>query len=62
MTWLPPFMVLGIHRGLPEEKVKIYAEDYRRTIIALRDGTMDIEKVKQENYLNSNLSATINRP
>ena len=29
MVWLPPFAVLGIHRGLPEEQVKAHAEDYR---------------------------------
>ena len=62
MTWLPPFAVLGIHRGLPEEEVKAHAEDYRRTIIALRDGTLDTEKAVHCPYLNSDLGTIISRP
>ena len=62
MIWLPPFAVLGIHRGLPEEKVRVHAEDYRRTVIALRDATLDIEKARQGRYLNSDLNSTIRRP
>jgi glutathione-regulated potassium-efflux system ancillary protein KefG len=62
MTWLPPFAVLGIHRGLPEPEVKVYAEDYRRAVIALRDGTLNIEQAGQGPYLNSDLNAIIRRP
>ena len=62
MDWLPPFAVLGIHRGLPEEKVNAHAEDYRRAVIALRDNTLDIEKVRQSQYLNSDLNSIIRRP
>ena len=59
MDWLPPFAVLGIHRGLPEEQVAAYAEDYRRAITALRDDRFEIEDVRQQNYLNSILNTTI---
>lgn len=62
MNWLPPFTVLGIHRGLSVEKINCHAEDYRRTVIALRDATLDIEQVRQGQYINSNLNATIRRP
>jgi len=62
MDWIPPFTVLGIHRGLTEEIVNAYAEDYRRTLIALRDGTLDIEKAKQNQYINSDLNSIIRRP
>lgn len=62
MQWLPPFAVLGIHRGLPPEQVNSYAEDYRRTVIALRDGTLDTSKALQGLYLNSDLNAIIRRP
>lgn len=62
MNWLPPFTVLGIHRGLSEETVKVHAEDYRRVIIALRDGTLDIEKARHGQYLNSDLNSIIRRP
>jgi glutathione-regulated potassium-efflux system ancillary protein KefG len=61
MDWLPPFAVLGIHRGLPDEQVKTHAEDYRRAITALRDDRFEIEEVRQQNYLNSNLNSTITR-
>ena len=62
LIWLPPFTILGIHKGLSEEKVKAHAEDYRRTVIALRDATLDVEKALQDQYLNSDLNATIRRP
>lgn len=62
MTWLPPFTVMGIHRGLPEDKVRVYAEDYRRAIIALRDETLDLKKVQKQPYLNSKLDTCIKRP
>ncbi|MDC0357617.1 NAD(P)H-dependent oxidoreductase [Oligoflexia bacterium] len=61
MIWLPPFAVLGIHRGLPEDKVKVHAEDYRRTIIALRDGTLDITEAQLGEFINSDLNSTIKR-
>lgn len=35
MTWLPSFTVTVVHRGLAEDKVQNYSEDYRRTIILL---------------------------
>lgn len=57
-----PFAVLGIHRGLPEEQVKVHAEDYRRAVIALRDESLDMDKARQGQYLNSDLNATIRRP
>ena len=61
MEWLPPFAVLGIHQGLPDELVAAHAEDYRRTITALRDDRFEIEKVRQGRYLNSSLNTTIIR-
>jgi len=62
MTWLPPFTVLGIHRGLPDVVVKGHAEDYRHAVIALRDETLDLEQAAQQPYLNSDLNAMIRRP
>jgi len=61
MTWLPPFTVLGIHRGLAEEKVRAHAEDYRRAVIALRDGTLDLDAAVKTDYLNRDLDAVIGR-
>lgn len=62
MNWLPPFAVLGIHRGLPEVQINTYAEDYRRAVISLRDATLDVERVLQQHYLNSDLDAIIRKP
>lgn len=62
MDWLPPFAVLGIHRGMPNEKIDSHAVDYRRTVIALRDETLNIEKAKRSQYLNSDLNSIIRRP
>ncbi|CAG36641.1 NAD(P)H-dependent oxidoreductase [Desulfotalea psychrophila] len=61
MEWLPPFVVLGIHRGTPDEKIQAYAEEYRRTVIALRDGTLDIVQARQGQYINSDLNSITRR-
>lgn len=62
MTALPPFAVMGVHRGLPEEQLKAYAEEYRRLIIALRDDRFDIAQAKDEPLLNHRLDNLILRP
>ena len=61
MHWLPPFAVLGIHRGLPEGQVKLHTEDYVRVVTALRDGTLDFEQAKQYEFINSNLNTIISK-
>ena len=60
MDWLPPFAVLGIHQGLPEKDRVRHAEDYRRTLIALRDNRVDLNLVRDGELLNQNLSMIIN--
>ena len=62
MTWLPPFTVLGIHRGLSAEEINVHAEDYRRTLIALRDDMFNLEKADEGPYLNRDLDTQIRRP
>lgn len=62
MDWLPPFVVLGIHRGLPQEKIGMHAEDYRRTVIGLRDSSIDLEQARAGQYLNSDRNSTLRRP
>lgn len=59
MKWLPPFTVLGIHRGLSKDKIEYHKENYRRLIIALRDETLNIDSVNQEKYCNINLDKDI---
>ena len=60
MDWLPPFAVLGIHQGLPEKDRVRHAEDYRRTLIALRDNRVDLDRARISELLNQNLNGTIN--
>ncbi len=62
MDWIPPFTVLGIHRGLPNDKIRFHAENYRRFVVALREGNLDIEKAKSAKYCSLNLDAIIRRP
>jgi glutathione-regulated potassium-efflux system ancillary protein KefG len=60
MDWLPPFAILGIHRGLPEEVCSQHAQDYRRAILALRDNQLDLQRARSFELLNQDLSAIIN--
>ncbi|MDB4444251.1 NAD(P)H-dependent oxidoreductase [bacterium] len=60
MEWLPPFAILGINRGLSEEVRTRHAEDYRRTIIALRDNQLDLAQACDCDLLNQDLNTIIN--
>ncbi len=60
MDWLPPFAVLGIHQGLPEKDRVRHAEDYRQTIIALRDNRLDLDRARDNELLNQDLNMIIN--
>ncbi len=59
MEWLPPFAVLGIHEGLPEKDRVRHAEDYRRTLIALRDNRIDLARARAGQLLNQDLNGII---
>ncbi len=59
MDWLPPFGVLGIHQGLPEKERVRHAEDYRRTLIALRDNRIDLDRARASELLNQDLNGII---
>ncbi len=61
LKWIPPFTVLGVHRGLPHEQIVAYAEDYRRVVIALRDGKLDFDAAYTSEFINSDLDAVIKR-
>ena len=60
MDWLPPFAVLGIHQGLPEKDCVRHAEDYRRTLIALRENRVDLDRARAGELLNQDLNGIIN--
>ena len=59
MTWLPPFAVTGVHRGLPADIVEQHVESYKRLITALRDGQVDMGKAKTVDFLNRDLDQII---
>ncbi len=58
MDYLPPFVVHGTHQ-LTEGEIEDYGADYRRTLEALRDGTLDLEAVQRLPRLNSDLDAVV---
>jgi len=58
MDYLPPFVVHGTH-GLGERESLRHAEDYRRTLVALRDGKIDLERARRLPRLNSDLDAIL---
>ena len=55
MDFLPPFVVHGTHQ-LTDSDISDHADSYRRTIVALRDGNIDLETASQYVRLNSNLA------
>jgi glutathione-regulated potassium-efflux system ancillary protein KefG len=59
MHWLPPYAVLGAHRGLHSDELAAHVSDYRRTILALRDDDIDLERAASFELLNSDLASLI---
>jgi len=55
MEFLPPFVVHGTHE-LTLPVISERASDYRRTVVALRDGRIDLDAVRGLGRLNSNLA------
>ncbi|MBQ4861526.1 NAD(P)H-dependent oxidoreductase [Pseudoalteromonas sp. MMG013] len=58
LTWLPPFVVTGVHQGLEPEEIHSYSAEYKRTLIALRDSLLDLEVLTQQEVLNNNHSVS----
>lgn len=59
LDWLPPFAVLGVHRGLPPDDVVHYSEEYRRLLIAVRDGHLNMGAAQKTERMNANLDDII---
>lgn len=59
MEWLPPFAILGVHRGIPSARLVQHADDYRRTLVALQNNRLDLPKARQADFLNQNLNTII---
>lgn len=55
MDWIPPFIVLGIHRGLPKEQIRFHAENYRKFIVGLREDGIDTVAAKTVSYCSMSL-------
>ncbi|MDC7218771.1 MAG: NAD(P)H-dependent oxidoreductase [Spirochaetales bacterium] len=62
LYWLPPYAILGIHRGVEEDRIRFFAEEYRRTLCALRDERLNLKAASKHQYLNKNLDKVIERP
>lgn len=56
MRWLPPYAVLGVHRGLPPQALHRHASDFRRTLEALQDNRLDLARVAEQELFNSDLA------
>jgi len=55
MDWIPPFVVLGIHRGLPADEIRHHAENYRKFIVSLREDEVNLELAKTVSYCSMSL-------
>lgn len=58
MDYLPPFVVHGTNE-MTEQVIREHADDYRRTLEALRDGRVDLSRVRSHLRLNQDLAAVI---
>jgi glutathione-regulated potassium-efflux system ancillary protein KefG len=58
MDYLPPFVVHGTH-ALADSDVARHADDYRRTLEALRDGRLDVAQVRNDARLNARLDEIV---
>jgi glutathione-regulated potassium-efflux system ancillary protein KefG len=58
MDYLPPFAVHGTHSFTPTD-IERHATDYRRLLVALRDGTVDLETARSHPRLNTDLESIL---
>ena len=58
IEYLPPYVIHGTH-SLGVEDVARVADEYRRVIVALRDGTLDLETARANTHLNDDLAAIL---
>lgn len=52
MSYLPPFVIHGTHKLNEAAEIATYVDDYRRTIMALRDNTAPWEQMEHYHYFN----------
>jgi len=58
MHYLPPFVVHGTYSLTPSD-IDRHADDYRRVIEGLRDGTLDLDAARAQPRLNLDLDKTL---
>lgn len=58
IEYLPPYVIHGTH-SLGTDDVARTADEYRRVIVALRDGTLDLERARAHTHLNDDLAAIL---
>lgn len=58
MDYLPPFVVYGTH-GLDPMHLERHVADYRRLLVAFRDGTFDRGRARSVDRLNTDLGGLI---
>lgn len=61
MVCLPPFTILGIHRGIPENELRVHAESYRQLIMDLRNDILDMKVAGHCQNLNNDMYSHIRR-
>lgn len=59
MLWLPPYAVLGVHRGLAMDQLAAHVAAYRHTLVALRDDRLDLQRAESLELLNRGLASLI---
>lgn len=59
MNWLPPFAILGVHRGIPLPTIRDHADTYRALVLALRDERIHLKKAAKATFLNDNIDKII---
>jgi len=58
MQVLPPFVAHGTH-GMTGEEIRRHADDWRRTVEALRDERLDAEAARSHTRLNASLDSVL---
>jgi glutathione-regulated potassium-efflux system ancillary protein KefG len=58
IDYLPPFIAYGAHQMTAEE-IAMHADEYRRVVIALRDGTLDLGAARRYDRINEHLDSVI---
>lgn len=57
MEYLPPFVVQGTLNRIDQDQIRSVAAVYRETLLALRDGRVDWEMLRRQEFINVNEAA-----